>query len=685
MKLLKQSTASTVIVGPVLDANGAAVTTAVVGDFKLAKNGTTATLSGATVTHDANGYYTIALTTGNTDTVGRLVLYSGNTAQSMATHYWTVLLASVFDALLTNATNTTGGLATATAAISAFAGAISTYAGGAVASVTAAVTVGTNNDKTGYSLSSSQTFSTTGSVGSVTGAVGSVTARVTANTDQWNGVTVTGMPMPTYTQPTGFLAATFPATVSSLTAAGVRTELATELGRIDVAVSSRLATSGYTAPDNATISTISSNLVTVNNNVLTRSSHTAADVWTVATRTLTAFAFSVTVGTNNDKTGYSLTAGTGLGNQTANITGNLSGSVGSVSGSVGSISGVTFPANFGSLLINVSGHVSRVVLVDTTTTNTDMRGTDNAALASAWTATRAGYLDSVLLAANSNQRTVQVTGVGSGHIAADIHAFQADVLTDTAIAASAVTKLQAGLATINNQTTINTNVLSRLAASAYTAPDNTGIAAIKVVTDRVNTGLVADGAVWQFTVNMLENGPGGGGGGSATIENQELILDQLDLIQGKTDLITSSGAITGLLAGAVLEPGTIEGFPTTLKIGDSYTAANGRAIDIPIVDTDGIPLDSAGSLDFSSASVTFTISRAKETSAARIVTGTATVIDPPGTGTANAPYVRVELSSSETAKGLLGYRYTATLKFTWAGTGTDVMSFESSADITFDN
>ena len=266
-------------------------------------------------------------------------------------------------ALLTNATNTTGGLATATAAISAFAGAISTYSGGAVASVTAAVTVGANNDKTGYSLSSSQTFSTTGSVGSVTGAVGSVTgavgsvtssvtvgtnndksgysltagtglgnqtsnitgnlsgsvgsvtgavgsvtSRVTANVDQWNAVTVTGMPMPTYTQPTGFLAATFPATVSNLTAANVRTELSTELGRIDAAVSSR-------------------------------SSHTAADVWSVATRTLTAFGFSVTVGTNNDKTGYSLTAGTGLGNQTANITGSLSGSVGSVSGSVGSISG----------------------------------------------------------------------------------------------------------------------------------------------------------------------------------------------------------------------------------------------------------------------------------------------------------------------------------------------------------
>jgi hypothetical protein len=45
--------------------------------------------------------------------------------------------------------------------------------------------------------------SVTGAVGSVTGAVGSVTARVTANTDQWGGVTVTGMPLPTasYTAP----------------------------------------------------------------------------------------------------------------------------------------------------------------------------------------------------------------------------------------------------------------------------------------------------------------------------------------------------------------------------------------------------------------------------------------------------------------------------------------------------
>ena len=134
----------------------------------------------------------------------------------------------------------------------------------------------------------------------------------------------------------------------------------------------------------------------------------------------------VTVGTNNDKTGYSLTQG--------------------------------FPANFAALGINSSGHVSRVTLVDTTTTNSDMRGTDGAALASAWTATRAGYLDSVLIAANSN-RTVQVTG--SNHVAADIHELQAGVITAAdfspdwftaaGIASDAVTEIQSGLATSANQ------------------------------------------------------------------------------------------------------------------------------------------------------------------------------------------------------------------------------------------
>jgi hypothetical protein len=50
---------------------------------------------------------------------------------------------------------------------------------------------------------------------------------------------------------TAATAVTFPAIISSLTAAGVRSELAVELGRIDTTVASRLASASYTAPPSA--------------------------------------------------------------------------------------------------------------------------------------------------------------------------------------------------------------------------------------------------------------------------------------------------------------------------------------------------------------------------------------------------------------------------------------------------
>jgi hypothetical protein len=217
------------------------------------------------------------------------------------------------------------------------------------------------------------------------------------------------------------------------------------------------------------------------------------------------------------------------------------------------------------------------------------------------------------------------------------------------------------------------------------------LAAAKTILDKVDTGLVVDGAVWQFTENMLELGPSGGGGGSgdATLAKQEEILTQLDVIQTKTDTIGSVGAITSLLAAAVLEPGTITSFPETLTIGDSYTEQNGREIQIPIVDTDGTPLSSTGSLNFADASVTFTLQRSGETDSTRVITGTATFVDPPGTGTgAGAPYAVIELPASETSKGLKKYKYSGILTFLWtyAGTGTadDVMSFETGT-VTFDS
>lgn len=98
--LLKQSTAQTVVIGPILDADGVAVTTAVIGNISIAKNGTAAALTTETLTHLANGYYTLALTTSNTNTLGILAAYVNNTAMSMTVFRWNVIAAQVYDSLV---------------------------------------------------------------------------------------------------------------------------------------------------------------------------------------------------------------------------------------------------------------------------------------------------------------------------------------------------------------------------------------------------------------------------------------------------------------------------------------------------------------------------------------------------------------------------------------------------------
>ena len=126
MQVLKQSTAATILVGPVLDADGAAYTAAVIGDFNVTKNGSTAAMaSAATATHDHNGMYLIALTTGNTDTLGRLDISMNKATYGMTNHRYEVLTANQFDALVTNGTVTPAsiqsGLATSSGVTSAFA------------------------------------------------------------------------------------------------------------------------------------------------------------------------------------------------------------------------------------------------------------------------------------------------------------------------------------------------------------------------------------------------------------------------------------------------------------------------------------------------------------------------------------------------------------------------------------
>src|SRR5690606_27317768 len=105
----------------------------------------------------------------------------------------------------------------------------------------------------------------------------------------------------------------------------------------------------------------------------------------------------IIVGTNNDKTGYSIsgtlttldaldTAQDSQHTATQLAISNLNNlSAAEVNAEVDTaladydaLVPADLPDNFAALGINASGHIERVTLVDTTTANTDMRGTDNA-------------------------------------------------------------------------------------------------------------------------------------------------------------------------------------------------------------------------------------------------------------------------------------------------------------------
>jgi hypothetical protein len=427
----KQSTAATLIVGPILDSSGAEFTTAVIGDLSISKNGGTLTAmaSAATLTHIANGQYTLVTTTGNLDTLGRAQITCNKSTYQMPTVNLMVVPANVFDSMV---------LGTDALDVSAI---------------------------------------------------------------QFAGQTIT-------------------------------------------------AAAGVTVPSSIASPT---NITAATGVVLSGVTHTGAVIPTVSTVTN-----GVTVSTNNDKTGY--TAST-------------------VTDKTGYSLSQAFPSNFASLGINASGHVSRVTLVDTTTTNTDMRGTDSAALASAWTATRAGYLDGVLLAANYNQRTVSVTG--SNHVAADIHELQAGVITAGKFAAGAI---DANALAADAALEIVEDILQAdLAGYAVDSNIATTIYRLFVMTE-------ADGADFRFTTKALEQAPaGGGGGGTDWTANERTAIRSilgipgsgttptdptvgiLDEIRDKTALIT-----TGTIASSipVTASGQIDG---PLVIGDDYLSANGRA------------------------------------------------------------------------------------------------------------
>lgn len=299
MGLLKQSTAYTVMFPMVDSSDHLAPKTGLTVTVNISKAGGSFGAAGGTVTEVANGWYKCALTTTDTNTLGDLAFHCTATGADPTQFKEQVVAVDVGDAAAF-------GLSRLDAAVSSRSTLTAANVWDALTSgLTTANSIGKrladDVDATISSRLATSGYAAPPSAASISSTVWAETTR--ALTDKAG-----------FALSAAGVQAIWDALTSALTTVGsVGKRIADDL---DATVSSRLASAGYTAPDNAGISTLTgrltagraTNLDNLDAAVSSRSSHTAADVWASATRTLSAFAFSVTVGTNNDKTGYGLSA-----------------------------------------------------------------------------------------------------------------------------------------------------------------------------------------------------------------------------------------------------------------------------------------------------------------------------------------------------------------------------------------
>lgn len=248
---LRQSTASQeILLGRFVDsADGNSEETTLTinaGDIKLWKEGATTLTdkNSGGATHIANGLYYAVLDATDTNTLGKLEVHVHVSGALAVKREYMVLPAVVYDALVLGTDNL---------------------------DVSVTQWTGTNvatPDTAGYPKVTVKSGTGTGEV-SLTSGVAAV------NVTQWLGQAA-----------------------AAVNTAGVP--------KVDVVLVNGGAASTVAGPIDANVTQVAGETASATGPVDFDDLHSADDVWAVGTRTLSAFSFSVTVGTNNDKTGYSL-------------------------------------------------------------------------------------------------------------------------------------------------------------------------------------------------------------------------------------------------------------------------------------------------------------------------------------------------------------------------------------------
>jgi hypothetical protein len=234
--------------------------------------------------------------------------------------------------------------------------------------------------------------------------------------------------------------------------------------------------------------------------------------------------FPATVASTTNITTVGAVSGA-VGSVTGNVGGNVTGSVGSVVSrvtanadqlagqTVTAAAGVTFPASVASPTNITAGTITTTTNLTNAPTVGDLTATMKASVTTAASAStpsvtvsdKTGFsLSSAGIQAIWDALTSVLTTVGS------IGKKLVDSVTQTGDSFARIGATGSGLTSLSSQTSVNS--VQTTSNDIYTKVD-TEVAAIKAVTDKIDTAVELDGSAYRFTTNALALAPTGSGGG----------------------------------------------------------------------------------------------------------------------------------------------------------------------------
>ena len=498
----KLSTAITVPIGPVLDSTGAEYTSAVVGDFKIAKNnGSAAALNGsATLTHKATGHYELALTSSDISAVGQATVQLNKTTYVCPQLVLIVLPAVVYDSLI-------GGSDQLPVDIQTIKDQTVTCAAG----VTVLASVGT------AATSTAQTGDCFTRLGAPAGA--SIAADIATVDTVVDAIKVKTDYLPSATAGAAggvFIAGTNAAT--TITTSLTTTFTGNLSGNVTGSVGSVTTggiTSGSFAAGAINAAAIAADAIGASELAADAVAEIADAVWDeVLPGHLTAGSTGNALnaaGSAGDPWSTTLPGGYGAGSAGYIVGNNLNAAISS------RMATFTLPTNFSALAITAGGIVDADIETIKGQTVTCGGGVT---------------IPAATLASTTNITAGTITTATN---LTNLPTMPTDWITNTGLSAGAVTEIQTGLALESTLTTI----------AGYL---DTEIAAILADTNELQTDWTNGGRL-----DLLLDTAAAGGGGDATAANQTTIINHLTAIKGAgwgaTDnlheIATAGGSLTG--------------------------------------------------------------------------------------------------------------------------------------------